>query len=390
MSRIKSAVSELAIVAGLALSINTSASADIVHLDDVIIDGSLCVGQDCVNGESFGFDTLRLKENNLRIHFQDTSNSASFPTNDWRIVVNDSSNGGSNHFSIEDSSAGRSPFRIEAGAPANSLVVEDAGRIGIGTATPVVEMHVVDGDTPTLRLEQDGSSGFTPQIFDVAANETNFFIRDASNGSTLPFRIRPGAPSNSLYVHETGRIGVGTTSPDVPLDVQQTSTTAGSGANSANTAGIRISSQSGSAAVMALDSGSNGEGWRLLSNSGDSLFRISKAASGAVEFTLDSSGNLTLSGGIVTASGNTCAGGCDEVFADDYELPSISDHADYMLSNRHLMHVGPTAESGPFNLSEKVGGMLSELEYAHLYIYQLHQRQEALEQELARLAAEVD
>ena len=103
MSRIKSAVSQLAIVAGLALTINTSASADIVHLDDVIIDGSLCVGQDCVNGENFGFDTLRLKENNLRIHFQDTSNSASFPTNDWRIVVNDSSNGGSNHFSIEDS-----------------------------------------------------------------------------------------------------------------------------------------------------------------------------------------------------------------------------------------------------------------------------------------------
>ena len=66
---------------------------DIQHLDDVIISFSLCVGNDCVNGESFGFDTIRLKENNLRIHFQDTSNSASFPTNDWRIVINDSSNG---------------------------------------------------------------------------------------------------------------------------------------------------------------------------------------------------------------------------------------------------------------------------------------------------------
>jgi len=56
-----------------------SANPDIVHNDDVIIIGSLCVGFDCVNGESFGFDTFRLKENNLRIKFDDTSTAASFP-----------------------------------------------------------------------------------------------------------------------------------------------------------------------------------------------------------------------------------------------------------------------------------------------------------------------
>ena len=56
-------------------------------LDDLVVYGSLCTGLDCVNGEHFSFDTIRLKENNLRIHFQDTSNSASFPTNDWRISI---------------------------------------------------------------------------------------------------------------------------------------------------------------------------------------------------------------------------------------------------------------------------------------------------------------
>ena len=50
---------------------------DILHYDDVIVDGSLCVGFDCVNGESFGFDTIRVKENNTRIRFYDTSTSAS-------------------------------------------------------------------------------------------------------------------------------------------------------------------------------------------------------------------------------------------------------------------------------------------------------------------------
>ena len=62
-------------------------------LDTIL--GSLCVGDDCLAAESFGFDTLRLKENNLRIHFDDTSVAASFPANDWRLYANDSANGGS-------------------------------------------------------------------------------------------------------------------------------------------------------------------------------------------------------------------------------------------------------------------------------------------------------
>ncbi|MCP5054538.1 MAG: hypothetical protein GY940_45640, partial [bacterium] len=159
---------------------------DQVILDDLIVDGSACIGQDCVNGESFGFDTIRLKENNLRIRAVDTSSTSSFPTNDWQITFNDSSNGGANKFSIDDIDGGRTPFTIEAGAPSHSLYVDDGGRIGLGTSTPVADIHVKSGNTPTLRLEQDGSSGFTPQTWDVAGNEANFFIRDATNGSTLP------------------------------------------------------------------------------------------------------------------------------------------------------------------------------------------------------------
>ncbi|TPH17056.1 tail fiber domain-containing protein [Litorilituus lipolyticus] len=195
----------------LAIISSYTAQADQVILDDLIVDGSICVGQDCVNGESFGFDTLRLKENNLRIRAVDTSNSASFPTRDWQITFNDSSNGGANKFSIDDIDGGRTPFTIEAGAPSHSLYVDDAGRIGLGTSTPVVNIHVKEGNTPTLRLEQDGSSGFTPQTWDVAGNEANFFVRDATNGSTLPFKIKPGAPTDSVIINSSGYVGVGTT-----------------------------------------------------------------------------------------------------------------------------------------------------------------------------------
>lgn len=199
---------------------------DQVILDDLIVDGSIAVGQDSVNGENFGFDTIRLKENNLRIKFQDTSTSASFPSNDWQITINDSSNGGANKFSIDDIDGGRTPFTIEAASPSHSLYVDNGGRIGFNTSTPVTELHAVNGDTTALRLEQNGSSGFTPQTWDIAGNETNFFVRDATNGSALPFRIRPGAPQNALYISgfasgssPRGAVGIGTASPSAQLDV---------------------------------------------------------------------------------------------------------------------------------------------------------------------------
>src|SRR5205085_5224679 len=67
---------------------------DDVIPDDLIVQGSACIGLDCVNNESFGFDTIRLKENNTRIKFDDTSTGAGFPNHDWQLTANDSANGG--------------------------------------------------------------------------------------------------------------------------------------------------------------------------------------------------------------------------------------------------------------------------------------------------------
>jgi hypothetical protein len=197
---------------------------DIVHADDVIITFSLCVGNDCVNGENFGFDTIRLKENNLRIHFDDTSNSASFPNNDWRIGINDSSNGGSSYFRVEDATNNKVPFTIEANTPSNTLYVDSNKRIGIGTSTPSVDVHVKQGNTPTLRLEQDGSSGFTAQTWDLAGNEANFFIRDVNHSSHLVFRIKPNAPEDSIFI-DTDGVGFGTDNPGFPIHLKTDSST---------------------------------------------------------------------------------------------------------------------------------------------------------------------
>lgn len=218
---------------------------DEVILDDLIVTGSACIGFDCANGLGFGTDTQVLKENNLRILFDDTSNSASFANNDWRILINDSTNGGTGYFSIEDVTGGKRAFTIEAGAELNSLHIDDGGRVGFGTANPVANLHVIEGNTPTLRLEQDGSNGFTPQTWDLAGNETNFFIRDATSGSKLPFRIMNGAPDDAIIIGANGNVGMGTNiTPSRDLHVR------------ANFPIFRLESQS-SARSMDIGSGSD-------------------------------------------------------------------------------------------------------------------------------------
>jgi hypothetical protein len=193
---------------------------DLVTADDEIIQGSLCVGLDCVANESFGFDTIRLKENNTRIKFEDTSASTGFPTHDWQLTANDSASGGAEKFSIEDITAATVPFTVTGSAPTNSIFVSSTGKVGFRTATPVLDLHVSTGDTPALRLEQTSASGFTAQTWDVAGNEANFFVRDVTGGSRLPFRIRPGAPTSSIDIAATGKVGIGTASPTKKLTVK--------------------------------------------------------------------------------------------------------------------------------------------------------------------------
>jgi endosialidase-like protein len=201
---------------------------DFVIADDLIVQGSTCSGLDCVNGEVFGFDTVRLKENNTRLHFDDTSVSAGFATNNWQIRANSSASGGGSFLAFVDqgatgnSESGTIVFEVDAGAPANSLRVSSGGNVGIGTATPVLDVHANTTDTPAIRLEQNNSGGFTAQTWDIGANEANFFVRDVTGGSLLPFRIRPGAPTSSVDIAASGNVGIGTGSPSKKLHVSAT------------------------------------------------------------------------------------------------------------------------------------------------------------------------
>lgn len=365
-----------------------SLNKDFVIIDDLIVDGSACIGFDCVNGESFGFDTLRLKENNLRIKFDDTSTAASFPRNDWQLTANDSANGGASKFSIDDISGSRTPFTVEANARSHSLYVDDGGRIGSRTSTPSVEIHTIDGDTPTLRLQQDGSSGFAPQTWDVAGNETNFFIRDVTNGSQLPFRIRPDSPTNSIFVDTDGSVGMGTASPEDALHVFD----ATEGTN------IRI------------ESGTSGAGFRLKGNGHESQILMAsngnlriRGLTGSGEITLDTNTgfvgiNDTTPSGTLDVNGTIFLSGAqihpDFVFEPTYDLLSIEENSAFMWENKHLPSLAPAKydDDGKrvIELGANTAGILEELEKAHLYIEQLNDKLKSEAASNAELAARLE
>ncbi|MGR9072067.1 MAG: hypothetical protein ACU833_03265 [Gammaproteobacteria bacterium] len=382
----------IAMTGALILTIGSNAVADQVILNDLIVDGSACIGFDCVNGENFGFDTIRLKENNTRIKFDDTSNSGSFPNTDWQLTANDSTNGGANKFSIEDISHSRTPFTIEASSPNHSLFVDDGGNVGFGTSTPVVNLHVKEGNTPTLRLEQDGSSGFTPQTWDVAGNETNFFVRDVTNGSQLPFKIFPGADHNSLVIAGNNNVGVGIQSPTAPFHLRRT----GASADGSTDAVVRLEqTAANSNAGESWDIGVDATTGRLtfeVNSSGnkplkfddtavENLMRLGVDASNVV----DINGNLDVDGNI-TATGSITP---DYVFSPYYKLPSIEEHAAFMWNEKHLPSVQKAVTNaegkGVINIGDRSQGLLEELEIAHIYIERLHTQVSELQARLDKL-----
>jgi hypothetical protein len=205
--------------------ISGQAAADNVVNDDQIVIGDACVGLICADGEIFGNDTIRLRESTNRIGFIDTTPPGSpFPTRDWRIEGNSALQGGASYLALKDmgdtsdgSEGGTPLLYLSAGAPANSIFVNSAGRVGFRTSTPAHDLHVVTGFEPTLRLEQDGSGGFTPQTWDVGGSHFGFFVLDSTNAD-IPFRILPNAGNNRLALTNTG-VGIGTETPTANLEI---------------------------------------------------------------------------------------------------------------------------------------------------------------------------
>lgn len=331
---------------------------DQVIPESLIVQNSLCVGFDCVNPESYGFDTIRLKENNTRIAFRDTS-VGTFPARQWEITANDSASGGLDYLGFTDIGTGARPFWVQAGSRNNALVVV-GNRIGFGTSAPMLDTHHVSGDTPGTRLEQTTAGGFSAQTWDIAGNEAGFFVRDVTNGSMLPLRIRPGAPTSTLDLAGNGDVGVGTASPTAKLDIHRAA--------------------------------------------GDQPLLRARTGFGASEVTqmqLEANGNLRVNGTLSQLSSRAAKTGFVDIdpgaVLDAVASLPISFWS-YLHQDSGIRHVGPTAEDfhAAFGLGERpteiatgdmAGVALAAIQALNQEVADRDRRIEDLEERLRRLEA---
>ena len=103
------------------------------------------------------------------------------------------------------------------------MMIQNQGRVGIGTTSPGVELHIKDS-VPRLRLEAEGTG--------AAANAYIEFNETDARKAWIGF----GSTSNNdltIYQENTdsdvviprGNVGIGTTSPDAKLDIRDSSGT---------------------------------------------------------------------------------------------------------------------------------------------------------------------
>ena len=127
----------LATLQGLILLISSSSSySDQVILDDLIVDGSLCVGSGCTDNEAFDFDTVIYKSDDPVVRFQDTSSSSAFPSSDWAFGFTDEGSTVSPYFYLKVIDADKLLLVLESGHDggialgADSTVIANAISIG--------------------------------------------------------------------------------------------------------------------------------------------------------------------------------------------------------------------------------------------------------------------
>jgi len=349
----------------LALPIATAAPADDVVFDDQIVIGNQCVGPDCVSDEDFGSSTAIFKDPLIRLDFIDTSSIV--PANDWRFLFNDPSGlGAQSYFKLQDSTAGTTPFTIMAGAPSTAFHMNAAGRVGLGTTLPQNTLHIADDGSVSFRLEETS----TPYSWTFNANEFAFWIRDRT-ADTTPFVVQATAPNNSLWVAGDGDIGLGTSIPEAPLELF----------NEETFNFFRITAD-GAAINQSVDitftQGPLGTG----------ELRYNIVDGDGPEMRLNADGDMTLDGTLTTAG--SCSVGCDAVFDAGYPLPTIEEHHARTLALGHLPNVGPTRDGEPWDVTDKMGRILNELEHAHLFIAQLSEQNAAQAAQIAALTARLD
>ncbi len=317
----------------------------------------------------------------------------------------------------------------------NRMTIDETGKVGIGTSTPVSDLTVNGGD-PRIYLQQSGTNtGF------LSAIGNNVYVGTHSTNATGDLVLQT-KQLGRMYVLDNGNVGIGTPVPPTRLTLNDANPTfqlqnsgvdkgflqlSGDhlkiGTNQTNANGKFIVRVNGSDRFCVDNNGNVGIG----TSTPVSNFTINTAAptltlqaSGVSQGSLSASGNLmqlvklnggtlriragtdgmyfysnnqiSLGGGGAVATGydlsvegkiiafevTAAAFGAwpDYVFSDKYKLMKLPDLKKYISENKHLPNIPAAAEveKTGIQLGDMTKRLMEKVEELTLYILQLQEQ----------------
>lgn len=289
-----------------------------------------------------------------------------------------------------------SPVKFNNNAPSDSLVVEGTtGDIGIGTATPAVQLDVVgnqirlNGTGRTIAMRTDGNHT------DVEAQGADLYLRSSSVDQNII--MNPFTNDGSVIIGTTVLDGA---TPELQVeDAQDTLLLVkNSAATATDQTMFRLEAGGTSKVRFELVAGGGTDRWTFDNIAANDKFGFSRVGTGATEFTLDPNGNGVFRG-TVTANGVLLTSAksrkTDFTPIDDQEILSKVAGLDvaqwrYKAGDEGQAHIGPYAEEfqQAFGLGDgKTINMIDASGVAFAAIQGLNQAVEEKDAQIAELKA---
>lgn len=156
---------------------------------NLIIYDNLLAGNETLTTVPFEGPKLVLRDSVLRIEFDDTSNTGSFPNTHWELRFNDADQGGKNAFMIYDRGPGNSRedevFTVEAGAGDDAFYIDGSGNLGLGTDMPGEKLDVAGN------MHAEGDITVTGSIMSVSDARLKKDVKPLGNGTAVIDQLEP-------------------------------------------------------------------------------------------------------------------------------------------------------------------------------------------------------
>jgi hypothetical protein len=335
---------------------------------------------------------------------------------------------------------GRSLLYGEYG-PVFAMRLDEKGYLGIGTTSPAAKLTVegdFQGNENVLRVNNQGD--YASRIWLRNSGQSAYFslsgttADDASSGilskalslgvhNNSPIQFFNGlTPSVKMTIDNAGKVGIGTTSPAQPLDVNGAiQTSDGAGLVLANS----LNAVAGSAIVYGYISRTGGGGtsypWDThgtivmqassygggYPSSGGFAFLTGDA--GTVKMNILNNGNVGI--GTISPTEKLCVNGSikanghvvtkklivsetaawpDYVFDADYQLQSLPAIEQFIKKNKHLPGMPPAKEvkANGINVGDNQSLLLQKIEELTLHMIEMKKEIVALQNENKRLKKE--